>query len=134
MTEVSKHEPGSFSWAELATSDTAAAKKFYTSLFGWSFPRLDEGDGPGYWGVGNPAAANGTNGGVRQLTGGDQPVAAPIWLPYFTVESVATATDTVMATGGGVRTGPVQIGAGTVAVVSDPAGAVFGLYEGEVDD
>ena len=44
MTDVTRHEPGSFSWAELATSDPAAAKKFYTSLFGWSF--VDNPMGP----------------------------------------------------------------------------------------
>ncbi len=30
-----KHEPGTFSWAELATSDADAAKAFYGDLFGW---------------------------------------------------------------------------------------------------
>jgi predicted enzyme related to lactoylglutathione lyase len=37
MTEVDRHEPGSFSWAELATSDPKAAKSFYTGVFGWSY-------------------------------------------------------------------------------------------------
>ena len=35
MTEVTRHEPGSHCWSELATSDPAAAKEFYTALFGW---------------------------------------------------------------------------------------------------
>ena len=34
--EVTKHEPGAFSWAELATSDSAGAKGFYTKLFDWT--------------------------------------------------------------------------------------------------
>ena len=33
--ERTEHAPGTFSWAELATTDTAGAKTFYTSLFGW---------------------------------------------------------------------------------------------------
>ena len=45
MTEVTKHEPGSFSWAELATSDPQAAKKFYTGLFGWSIKDNPMGEG-----------------------------------------------------------------------------------------
>ena len=28
-------KPGSFAWIELATTDTAGAKSFYTNLFGW---------------------------------------------------------------------------------------------------
>src|SRR5262245_52586848 len=35
VTDITRHEPGSFSWVELATTDTAAAKKFYGALFGW---------------------------------------------------------------------------------------------------
>jgi predicted enzyme related to lactoylglutathione lyase len=46
MPEVHRHEPGSFSWAELATSDPAAAKSFYGSLFGWSFVDNPMGPGP----------------------------------------------------------------------------------------
>jgi hypothetical protein len=30
-----EHAPGSFCWAELATTDGPGAKKFYTELFGW---------------------------------------------------------------------------------------------------
>ncbi len=33
MTRVTRHEPGAFSWAELATSDPRGAKEFYGSLF-----------------------------------------------------------------------------------------------------
>ena len=30
-----KHEPGTFCWAELSTTDTAGAKGFYSDLMGW---------------------------------------------------------------------------------------------------
>ena len=36
MAEVERHEPGSFSWAELSTSDPGKAKEFYGSVFGWT--------------------------------------------------------------------------------------------------
>ena len=45
MTEVTRHDPGSFSWTELATNDTRAAKSFYTALFGWTV--TDGPMGPG---------------------------------------------------------------------------------------
>ncbi|HEX9305553.1 MAG TPA: VOC family protein [Thermoanaerobaculia bacterium] len=44
MVEKTRHEPGSFCWVELATSDGAAAKKFYTSLFGWSVSEFPVGE------------------------------------------------------------------------------------------
>ena len=36
MPVIEKYEPGMFCWIELATNDAAAAKSFYTSLFGWT--------------------------------------------------------------------------------------------------
>jgi len=35
MPTVEKHAPGFFCWIELATTDAAAAKAFYSALFGW---------------------------------------------------------------------------------------------------
>src|SRR5437879_10835749 len=34
--EINNAKPGDFCWFELATSDQAAAKKFYGGLFGWT--------------------------------------------------------------------------------------------------
>jgi uncharacterized protein len=36
MPRVDRHPPGEFCWLELATTDQAAAKKFYPALFGWN--------------------------------------------------------------------------------------------------
>jgi catechol 2,3-dioxygenase-like lactoylglutathione lyase family enzyme len=35
MTDISQKQ-GAFSWCELMTTDTAAAKDFYSQLFGWA--------------------------------------------------------------------------------------------------
>ncbi|MDX1524253.1 MAG: hypothetical protein R3264_21665 [Anaerolineae bacterium] len=35
MTKMTKYAPGTFSRVDLATTDVAAAKKFYSGLFGW---------------------------------------------------------------------------------------------------
>ena len=37
MREIVRHEPGTFCWPELATTDAEAAKKLYGALFGWTF-------------------------------------------------------------------------------------------------
>ena len=37
MLETPKYAPGTFCWIELGTTDSEAAKKFYTELFGWTF-------------------------------------------------------------------------------------------------
>ena len=36
MANIDQHPNGSFCWIELATSDQAAAKNFYGSIFGWT--------------------------------------------------------------------------------------------------
>src|SRR5438128_12220994 len=94
MSEVTKHAPGTFCWVELGTTDAEAAKKFYTSLFGWSANDVPAGPGMIYT--------------LLQLSGKD--VAAlyelteqhrsqgvpPHWLPYVSVakadESAEKAT------------------------------------------
>ncbi|HXH95540.1 MAG TPA: VOC family protein, partial [Thermoanaerobaculia bacterium] len=45
MAIIEKYEPGMFSWIELATSDAAAAKAFYTSIFGWETKDMPIPDG-----------------------------------------------------------------------------------------
>src|SRR6185503_15291167 len=48
MGERTSYQPGTFSWSELVTSDAAAAKRFYTSLFGWEYDDMPIPDGPAY--------------------------------------------------------------------------------------
>src|ERR1019366_10747997 len=36
MSKIESYVPGSFCWAELATTDAAAAKHFYGEMFGWT--------------------------------------------------------------------------------------------------
>ena len=43
MREVIQHEPGTFCWPELATTDTDAAGHFYASLFGWAIKKQETG-------------------------------------------------------------------------------------------
>jgi predicted enzyme related to lactoylglutathione lyase len=62
---------------------------------------------------------------------GDAP---PHWLPYFIVPSCDDAAARVQELGGGVMAGPLDLGAGRIAVVGDPQGAAFALFEGETDD
>ena len=44
MGERTSYEPGTFSYAELATTDSAGAKEFYSGLFGWETHDQPVGD------------------------------------------------------------------------------------------
>ena len=84
MGERTSYPPGTFSWAELVTSDADAAKGFYTQLFGWEYEDNPTGpDGPVY----SMAQRDGHS--VAALFGDDsQP---PHWNCYVTVASADEA-------------------------------------------
>jgi len=46
--EVSKHAPGSLCWAEIGTTNSPAAKRFYTELFNWQARDVDAGESETY--------------------------------------------------------------------------------------
>ena len=48
MGERTSYAPGTFSWAELATSGADGAKAFYTELFGWTYDDNEVPGGPVY--------------------------------------------------------------------------------------
>ena len=125
MAEVTKYEPGAFSWAELATSDSAGAKSFYTKLFGWSF--VDSPAGPDMI--------------YTRLQKGGKDVAAlyhdpresgmpPHWNTYFTVKSADETAKKAEAAGGKIAMAPFDVMTfGRMAVIQDPQGAFFALWE-----
>jgi len=62
------------------------------------------------------------------------PGAAPAWLVYFTAADLDAAVARVGELGGQMLLPPTAIQSGRIAVSQDPQGAVFALFEGEVDD
>jgi predicted enzyme related to lactoylglutathione lyase len=116
------NESGCMVWNELATPDPSAAGDFYRQLLDWQ----PESDATGYATI---RLGDGLNGGIRPLRDGEP----PNWLLYFTVPSVEEAVGQVREHGGEVLAGPLEGPAGTIAVVRDPQGAMFALYEGDVD-
>ena len=104
MTEIAKHEPGSFSWAELATSDPAAAKKFYTSLFGWSIK--DNPMGPGPDDVYTLLQIGGKDVAAlyKMMKEQAQQGVPPNWMCYVTVENADETAKKAKSLGGTVIT------------------------------
>jgi predicted enzyme related to lactoylglutathione lyase len=123
MGERTSHPPGTFSWADLSTTDPDAAKSFYTRLFGW-----DAED--------NPIPGGGVYTMLRKR---DKYVAAlsaaqegqpPAWNSYVTVESADDATAAAQEHGGTPAMEPFDVmEAGRMAVIQDPTGAFFAVWE-----
>jgi predicted enzyme related to lactoylglutathione lyase len=129
------NDPGFLTMNELSTNDVVRAQEFYAALFGWAFEQLDTGEMPPYWAVRHAGAANGLNGGMRELAPQQTEAGIPPhWMPYFTVESTDATVTAATDRGGGVLAPAFDIPSGRIAVLHDPQGAAFGVFEGEVDD
>ena len=128
MTEVTKHEPGSFSWAELATSDPQSAKKFYTGLFGWSIKDNPMGEGFVYTLLqigGKDVAA------LYQLMKeqAEQGV-PPNWMCYVAVENADETAKKARSLGGKIMAEPFDVmDYGRMAVIQDPEGAIISIWQ-----
>jgi predicted enzyme related to lactoylglutathione lyase len=117
-----------FCWVELATSDQAAAKKFYTSLFGWTADDSPMGPGAFY----TMFRLNGKDIGGGYTLMPDQVAmhVPPNWLVYVAVESADAAVAKAKQLGGNVLAGPLDVMEyGRMAVIADPTGAVFAVWQ-----
>jgi len=119
--------PGALTWNELYAPDLDAAQAFYGALFGWTFAPI-EGMGMPYTVISNGERANG---GMMLPP---MPEIPPSWLVYFGAEDIDAALATVAELGGAVQAGPIDIGIAKIAVVADPQGAMFALYDGRFED
>jgi uncharacterized protein len=107
-------------WLEVHTPDAEKSKSFYQSLLGWE-------DGPGdvgfpYHFLRQPGEKS-NFGGIMQ---GAQP---PHWLVYFPVKSLSASLKSLEKLGGKSLAPVVTMPQGSFAVVADPVGAAFALYE-----
>jgi predicted enzyme related to lactoylglutathione lyase len=113
-----------FVHVELATTDLAKARSFYRALFNWKLDDMDMGPGGTYTMIG---VGEGTGGGMMTQM---QPGAPSAWLPYVLVDDLKASTEAVKANGGTVVRDITEIpGTGSLAIISDPTGAVLGLWQ-----
>jgi uncharacterized protein len=122
MAKITSYTPGSFCWAELATTDTASAKAFYATMFGWTaleYP-MPQGVYTIFQADGNDAAAMYSA----------QPGVPAHWGSYFSVANVDESAAKVAPLGGKVIAGPFDVmESGRMATVQDPQGAVFSMWQ-----
>jgi predicted enzyme related to lactoylglutathione lyase len=121
MTETTSHAPGDFCWVELSTSDETAAKQFYTTLFGWT-----NVDTPIPGGVYVVLQKNGRDAAALM----QNPKIPPAWVLYVAVTSADESSAKAASLGGTVLAPPFDVmDLGRMAVIQDPSGAVFSLWE-----
>ena len=128
MGERTRYEPGTFSWTDLATPDADAAKAFYGALFGWQAEDLPV-PGGGYYSMqrldGKNVAAIAPQPQAQRDAG-----APSAWQSYVTVASADDAAARAGELGGSVHAPPFDVmDAGRMAVIQDPQGAFFMVWE-----
>jgi predicted enzyme related to lactoylglutathione lyase len=125
MTEAAtRRTPGTPCWVSLMVHGMSATQDFYGALFGWEFK-----PGPQQLGPYVRALIDGQEvAGIGQLPPDRHlPVA---WTPYLATDDADATAETIRHCGGTVGVGPLDAGeAGRLAMGSDPAGAVFGIWQ-----
>jgi uncharacterized protein len=123
MGERTEHAPGTFSWADLSTTDTDGAKAFYTGLFGWDTEDTPIPEG----GVYTMLSKGGKN--VAALSGAREGQPS-VWNSYVTVESADASAAAAKEHGGTLAMEAFDVmDVGRMAVVQDPTGAFFAVWE-----
>jgi uncharacterized protein len=111
-----------FVHVELNTQDVAKAKTFYTGIFDWKLEDMAMPDGT-YTLIN---VGEGTGGGMMKHP---MPGAPSMWLSYVLVGDIDATTKKAKALGGVVMREKTEVpGMGWLAIISDPTGAVLGLW------
>jgi predicted enzyme related to lactoylglutathione lyase len=128
MFEVTRYPDATFCWADLATTDTAGGKAFYTTLFGWDYQDRPIAEGVYYTMFqkdGHHVAALGPMQPEQQAQG-----MPAFWTSYISVDDLEGTVVRVAELGGTVLMGPMDVfEEGRMALVMDPTGAPVALWK-----
>lgn len=118
-------------WIDLGTDDMDAAAKFYGELFGWTFN--DQGADYGHYHM-ITLGDRPVGGAMSSLMGPEGPLEEPAypsaWTVYLATDAIDSTVNKVSDAGGKVHYPAMKVGElGSMAIVEDPAGAAFGLWE-----
>lgn len=126
MTVMETYAPGTFCWADLGTPDAAAAKCFYTGLFGWSFEDRPSGPETTY----TMFTLEGRSVAALYQQEPQPQGSPPHWLSYICVKSAEETSRRAAGLGGTVLVEAFDVlDVGRMAVIRDPCAAVVALWE-----
>jgi predicted enzyme related to lactoylglutathione lyase len=117
---ASEYPEGTPCWVDAQLPDVEAGRRFYGELFGWTFEDQPQGTVRALK-DGEPVAS------LAHKTDGRLPT---VWTVSFTTPDAEALCRRIRAAGGQVVSPPAPFGdLGVTALVTDPEGAVFSLWQ-----
>jgi uncharacterized protein len=121
---MTKIPTGRFVWFEHVSKDPSKAQGFLGELFNWSTAAMPMPGGGAYAMI---KLGDVSLGGYPPLPAG---VEAPAhWVSHLQVASAIDTAKQVESLGGKVLVAPIDMGMGSYALVADPLGGVFALWQ-----
>jgi uncharacterized protein len=111
------NETGAFGWNELAATDIAAARGFYTNVFGWGLDPSGR-DESAVFTVDGEVVCGAHAAGEGEF---------PAWSVWFGADDCDASVAAAVELGATVVMPPMDMSFGRGAMVADPFGAVFGV-------
>jgi hypothetical protein len=113
-------------WIDTTQPDPDAAASFYGALFGWEFEDVMPDDAAGRYLIGR--IRGGDVAAISSQWEGPPPEA--VWNTYIWVDNADASAAKARDAGGSIVGEPLDVGeAGRMAVIADPEGAVFSVWQ-----
>lgn len=122
---------GKFIWYDLATTELAKQKAFYSAVFGWTFRSIGNASDD------YTLVINGDQNvaGMFAVNPKEGAKAGALWIGLMSTNDPKKAADIVKQGGGAVHTPPTTLAQrGTYALLRDPEGALFGVMKSDSGD
>lgn len=126
-THQHPRRPGTPCWADVVVRDLRRSQQFYSSLLGWEFTkgRVEHGSYVNALLDGRTVAGMSEGANLPE----DQPV---VWVTYLASDDVSVTAKNAHEAGGSVLVDAMDVAPfGKIAVLADPGGAAFGVWQAE---
>lgn len=124
---------GEFCWTEIASTNAAKCKEFYSNVFGWTFKDSDATEGAFAYHeflTGGDYPAGGLYEITPEMCGEGEPLPPPHLMTYIGVDDVDENARLAVELGGTVIKQPMDIpNTGRFAIIQDPTGAIFATFK-----
>jgi len=127
MRNFKADEANTLGWAELNSRGLERAIPFYQSVFGWTTKTSPFGEGQEY----TEFQRDGESvGGALEMMPNIPAEVPSYWSVYFKVDDVDATFQKGIGLGAKEMVAPQEYPGGRFAILSDPQGAMFALYQG----